>query len=48
MFLRTSEFLRQEGHTAHASEEEADAEARKMLDVYNDFATNFMAINPVL
>ncbi len=48
MFLRTSEFLRQEGHTAHASAEEADTEARKMLDVYNDFATNFMAISPVL
>ena len=48
MFLRTSEFLRQEGHTAHASEKEADDEARKMLDVYNDFVTNFMAISPVL
>ncbi|MFA7298149.1 MAG: proline--tRNA ligase [Candidatus Absconditabacterales bacterium] len=48
MFLRTSEFLRQEGHTAHASAEEADAEAKKMLDVYNDFATHFMAIDPVL
>jgi len=48
MFLRTAEFLRQEGHTAHASAQEADDEARKMLDVYNDFATNFMAISPVL
>lgn len=48
MFLRTSEFLRQEGHTAHATAQEADEEARKMLDVYNDFATNFMAIDPIL
>lgn len=48
LFLRTTEFLWQEGHTAHASADEAEAEARKMLDVYNDFATNFMAISPVL
>lgn len=48
MFLRTSEFLRQEGHTAHATAQEADDEAKKMLDVYNDFATNFMAIDPIL
>lgn len=48
LFLRTAEFLRQEGHTAHASAEEAEEEARKMLDVYNDFATNFMAISPIL
>lgn len=48
MFLRTSEFLRQEWHTAHATAKEADEEARKMLDVYNDFATNFMAIDPIL
>ncbi len=48
LFLRSGEFLRQEGHTAHASAQEADEEARKMLDVYNDFATNFMAISPIL
>ncbi len=48
LFLRSAEFLRQEGHTAHASAEEADEEARKMLDVYNDFATNFMAISPII
>lgn len=44
MFLRTAEFLWQEGHTAHATREEAEAEARRMLDVYADFAENFMAI----
>jgi len=48
LFLRSAEFLRQEGHTAHASAQEADEEARKMLDVYNDFCVNFMAISPVL
>jgi len=48
LFLRSAEFLRQEGHTAHASAKEADEEARKMLDVYNDFCVNFMAISPVL
>lgn len=48
LFLRSGEFLRQEGHTAHASAQEADDEARKMLDVYNDFAVNFMAIEPIL
>lgn len=48
LFLRTAEFLRQEGHTAHATAEEAEEEAMKMLDVYNDFATNFMAISPIL
>lgn len=48
LFLRSAEFLWQEGHTAHASAEEADAEARKMLDVYNDFCVNFMAISPRL
>ncbi|MDR1591431.1 MAG: proline--tRNA ligase [Prevotellaceae bacterium] len=47
LFLRTAEFLWQEGHTAHATETEAIAEARKMLDVYADFAENFMAI-PVI
>ena len=44
LFLRTAEFLWQEGHTAHATREEAEAEAIKMLNVYNDFAHNFMAV----
>ncbi|WP_353120689.1 aminoacyl--tRNA ligase-related protein, partial [Myroides odoratus] len=44
LFLRTAEFLWQEGHTAHATEKEAVAEAEQMLDVYADFAENFMAI----
>ncbi|WP_158962517.1 proline--tRNA ligase [Myroides fluvii] len=44
LFLRTSEFLWQEGHTAHATEQEAVAEAEQMLEVYADFAENFMAI----
>lgn len=48
IFLRTTEFLRQEWHTAHATYEEAEAETKKMHRVYNDFATNFMAISPVL
>ncbi len=43
-FLRTSEFLWQEGHTAHATKEEAEAEAQKMLHVYADFAENYMAV----
>lgn len=47
MFLRTTEFLWQEGHTAHATEKEAIEEAERMLEVYADFAQNFMAI-PVL
>ncbi|MBW6479444.1 MAG: proline--tRNA ligase [Bacteroidales bacterium] len=47
MFLRTAEFLWQEGHTAHATKEEALEETRKMLDVYSVFAEKFMAI-PVL
>lgn len=47
LFLRTAEFLWQEGHTAHATREEADAEARRMLDVYADFAENYMAM-PVI
>ncbi len=47
MFLRTAEFLWQEGHTAHATEKEALEETYQMLDVYADFAENFMAI-PVL
>lgn len=44
MFLRTAEFLWQEGHTAHATREEAEAEAQRMLNVYADFAERFMAI----
>ncbi len=44
MFLRTAEFLWQEGHTAHATREEAEREARRMLEVYADFAQNYMAV----
>lgn len=47
MFLRTAEFLWQEGHTAHATSEEAQAKAIEMLNVYADFAENFMAV-PVI
>jgi len=47
LFLRTAEFLWQEGHTAHATKREAIEEAETMLDVYTDFLENFMAI-PVL
>ena len=47
LFLRTAEFLWQEGHTAHATEAEAIEEAERMLHVYADFAENFMAV-PVL
>ncbi|NQY09190.1 MAG: proline--tRNA ligase [Flavobacteriales bacterium] len=47
LFLRTSEFLWQEGHTAHALESEALEETEKMLDVYADFSEKFMAI-PVI
>ena len=47
LFLRTAEFLWQEGHTAHATKEEAVAETVKMLDVYADFAENWMAV-PVI
>ena len=47
LFLRTAEFLWQEGHTAHETSEEAVAEARKMLEVYADFAEGWMAM-PVL
>jgi len=47
LFLRTTEFLWQEGHTAHATREEAIREAETMLDVYADFAENWMAI-PVI
>ena len=44
LFLRTAEFLWQEGHTAHATKEEAIEETVKMLDVYADFAENWMAM----
>jgi len=47
LFLRTAEFLWQEGHTAHASKEEALEETERMLDVYADFAENIMAM-PVI
>jgi prolyl-tRNA synthetase len=47
-FLRTAEFLRQEGHTAHATADEAKQEAEKMLQVYGDLVKNFLAIDPVL
>jgi prolyl-tRNA synthetase len=44
LFLRTAEFLWQEGHTAHATEAEAREETARMLDVYADFAENVMAV----
>jgi prolyl-tRNA synthetase len=47
LFLRTTEFLWQEGHTAHASKEEAIEETLKMLDIYADFSENWMAV-PVI
>ncbi len=47
LFLRTTEFLWQEGHTAHATEAEAKEEALKMLDVYVDFVENYLSI-PVI
>ena len=47
LFLRTTEFLWQEGHTAHATSEEAIAETEQMLNVYADFAENWMAM-PVI
>ena len=47
-FLRTSEFLWQEGHTAHATAEEAEAETIKMLEVYREFAQNVLAIPVVV
>src|ERR1700724_3739416 len=47
LFLRTLEFYWQEGHTAHATREEAEAETRQMLDIYTDFAVNDAAI-PVI
>src|SRR5690606_20936230 len=47
LFLRTAEFLWQEGHTAHSTEKETLEETKTMLDVYSDFVENFMAI-PVI
>jgi len=47
LFLRTAEFLWQEGHTAHATQQEAIEEAERMLDVYADFAENTLAV-PVI
>ncbi|HEX2684294.1 MAG TPA: proline--tRNA ligase, partial [Ferruginibacter sp.] len=47
LFLRTAEFLWQEGHTAHATKEEAVEEAERMLDVYADFVETYMAV-PVI
>jgi prolyl-tRNA synthetase len=47
LFLRTAEFLWQEGHTAHATAQEAIAETKQMLDVYADFVENWMAV-PVI
>jgi prolyl-tRNA synthetase len=47
LFLRTTEFLWQEGHTAHATREEAEEETRKMLEVYAEFAEKWMAM-PVI
>jgi len=47
LFLRTAEFLWQEGHTAHATEKEAIAEAEQMMHVYAEFTENFMAV-PVI
>ncbi len=47
LFLRTTEFLWQEGHTVHATEKEADVRARQMLEVYKNFVEGYMAI-PVI
>ena len=47
LFLRTAEFLWQEGHTAHATSEEAEAEVKRMINVYADFAEKYMAM-PVI
>src|SRR6202050_4422218 len=47
LFLRTAEFLWQEGHTAHATQAEAEAETRQMVDIYRRFAEEWMAM-PVL
>jgi len=47
LFLRTTEFLWQEGHTVHASEEEAEAKSKEMLEVYRTFAQDYLAISAV-
>ncbi len=47
LFLRTTEFLWQEGHTAHATEREAEVEARLMLDIYRRFMEEWMAMPPI-
>ncbi len=47
-FLRTAEFLWQEGHTVHATKEEALAETEKMIDVYREFAENVLAISVIV
>jgi len=47
LFLRTSEFLWQEGHTAHATSEEAEAETLQMLQVYRTFMEDWMAMPPI-
>ena len=47
LFLRTSEFLWQEGHTAHKTEEEATLEAKQMLDIYAEFAENVAGVSVV-
>ena len=48
LFLRTTEFLWQEGHTVHETHDQADERARMMLDIYKDFAENYMAIPVIL
>lgn len=48
MFLRTAEFLWQEGHTAHATAEEAEARTKQMINLYADFARNYMALPVVV
>ncbi len=48
LFLRTTEFLWQEGHTVHETEADADERARAMLEIYRDFAENYMAIPVIL
>jgi prolyl-tRNA synthetase len=48
LFLRTTEFLWQEGHTAHATQEEADGEAKRMLGVYKDLFENILALSPYI
>ena len=47
LFLRTSEFLWQEGHTAHATIDEAKEEALKMLDIYEEFAKQAAAVSVI-